>query len=559
MTTRWGAIRLGSKGKPLLAILLTLGLAALLAAPALARGQGGGGRDRSEPRASSPSRTSSEARPEHRAPSGGGSAAVSGPRRPADTNSGARAPDPSPPKRWSYDVPEPRRALDINWGSLPWAPRGDRPRSDDSPRPPRESYRPPSLIDSSPGKLYSLPVRPMGLPGWATGGGTRPPKDYAPPGRGTLPDDDRPSPPPAWTRGTRSGDPPPSRGPGGPGYNKPGEPRDKTPDPPGVKDRKPPSSGGGVLPRDPDDRVSPRPGGTKKPYPPADYRPPSRRVRLPYPWRGYRPPVARAWIPPRVSFRAPGAWRYSYRPWWRYHHYYYTSWPCGFYWGGWGAGWYDPWWSGPYWWPRDEIVIVNHYDYHYDVDDEAERPRDEGSEWRNAAWMEPALQTAMDDVATLWTTGTIEKLQAHLTPTLGISLRHDWEQEEPWVLAPAVLLDIVLQAVDAQRDSTFRFVQAEQMEPGLVWAVGEQTYTTDTGERVEASMEIMFRRYDDTWLVEAITADPAQYWWMAKDLLADAATESARLFDQMEQAREKAPEEKPAEDANEEAAPPEGG
>jgi len=244
-----------------------------------------------------------------------------------------------------------------------------------------------------------------------------------------------------------------------------------------------------------------------------------------------------------VSFRTPnGGWG-GWRPWWRFHHYYYHSWPTVFVWGGWGTGWYDPWWWGPYWWPHEEVrVIIVHEDdddgipsYDYDRSD---RPRDTTSDWEHAEWMVPELRTALDDFAGAWTSGDVQKLQAHLTPTLAIAVRHDWEQqEEPWLLAPPVLLDIVLQALDAQRDSIFRFVQAEQMEPGLVWAVGEHSFTADQGGRIEATMEVMFRRYENTWLVEAITASSDQYRWLADDLLKDAATESARLLDQMKQAQ----------------------
>jgi hypothetical protein len=158
--------------------------------------------------------------------------------------------------------------------------------------------------------------------------------------------------------------------------------------------------------------------------------------------------------------------------------------------------------------------------------------------------MEPKLREAFDDLAAAWTNGTIERIQAHLTATVPISIRHDWEQPEPWVLAPPVFLDLALQALDAQQDSSFRVVQAQEMERGLVWAVAEHTFTTDEGKRVEATMEMMFRRYGDAWLIEAITASPENYRWLEDGLLKDAASESTRLFDQMRRARETAPDDK---------------
>jgi len=76
------------------------------------------------------------------------------------------------------------------------------------------------------------------------------------------------------------------------------------------------------------------------------------------------------------------------------------------------------------------------------------------------------------------------------------------------------------------------------MEPGLVWAVAEHTFRVQ-GEDLErnATLEFMFRRQNDTWLVEAIKASPANYWWADPEKLDDAARESARLFEEMDQAR----------------------
>lgn len=261
------------------------------------------------------------------------------------------------------------------------------------------------------------------------------------------------------------------------------------------------------------------------------------------PWGGHRPPPPKSWAPPRVSFRAPGGWWAPRWPWWRYRHYYYCRWPVVFAYGGWGVGWYDPWWFGPYWWPAAGVS----FDDDYEARDYAAPPRTDGeaaSDWERAPWMEPKLREAFDDLAAAWTNGTIERIQAHLTATVPISIRHDWEQPEPWVLAPPVFLDLALQALDAQQDSSFRVVQAQEMERGLVWAVAEHTFTTDEGKRVEATMEMMFRRYGDAWLIEAITASPENYRWLEDGLLKDAASESTRLFDQMRRARETAPDDK---------------
>jgi hypothetical protein len=244
-----------------------------------------------------------------------------------------------------------------------------------------------------------------------------------------------------------------------------------------------------------------------------------------------------AWRPPktgRVSFRAWDDGRPPWPDYWapRYRHYYYRSWPSYYTYGGWGAGWYDPWWSGNYWWPDYRTVEVHHY-YHYDYDGSAYAPPEEG-----AAWVDAELQTSLTDIAVAWSTGKVELLQAHLTPGSPISIRHDWDATDQWVLAPPVLLDLVVEALDAQTESQFRFVQTQQMEPGLVWAVAEHTFRLrdDDGGR-NATMEFMFRRHEDTWLVEAVVATPANYWWADPKVLDDAARESARLFDEMDRAR----------------------
>jgi hypothetical protein len=203
--------------------------------------------------------------------------------------------------------------------------------------------------------------------------------------------------------------------------------------------------------------------------------------------------------------------------------------------GGWGAGWYDPWWWGNYWWPgySHSRREVHHYYRYYD-----RRPIEEAPYYRSAPWMDAELHTALTDVAIAWSTGDIELIQAHLTPAEAVAVRYDWEQDEPWVLAAPVLLDIVMDALDAQTESEFRFVQIEEMEPGLVWAVAEHSFRLEGEGRRRATMEFMFRRYEEAWLIEAITGDPGEYWWLDAELLDDAAQESARLFDEMERARD---------------------
>jgi hypothetical protein len=151
--------------------------------------------------------------------------------------------------------------------------------------------------------------------------------------------------------------------------------------------------------------------------------------------------------------------------------------------------------------------------------------------------MDSDLQTALTDVAVAWSVGDIELLQAHLTPDQPVAIRHTWEQEDPWVLAPPVLLDMLVEALDAQKESHFRFAQVEQMEPGLVWAVAEHRFTLrDEDQERHGTIEFMFRRYENAWLVEAIVASPENYWWADGDLLEDAARESARLMEEMDQA-----------------------
>jgi len=236
-----------------------------------------------------------------------------------------------------------------------------------------------------------------------------------------------------------------------------------------------------------------------------------------------------------VSYRAHGdGWcprPHDWRP--RYHHYYYRSWPRYYVYGGWGTGWYDPWWWGNYWWPEPTQVIVVHHYYDRDYDDTVRNaPYFDGAEW-----MDAELQTALTDVAVAWSVGDIELLQAHLTPKEPVAIRHDWEQKDPWVLAPPVLLDMLVEALDAQKESHFRFVQIEEMEPGLAWAVAEHRFTLrDEDRERQATMEFMFRRYGNAWLVEAIVAGPENYWWADPKLLDDAATESTRLFEEMDRA-----------------------
>jgi hypothetical protein len=245
------------------------------------------------------------------------------------------------------------------------------------------------------------------------------------------------------------------------------------------------------------------------------------------------------------SWRPPKTGRVSYRAWddhrppcpiyWnpRYRHYYYRTLPGVYIYGGWGAGWYDPWWWGNYWWPECRTTEVHHY-YHYGYDDPGQyMPPEEG-----APWIDAELQTAMVDVAVAWSTGDVKLLQAHLTPEAPVAVRHDWERDEQWVLAPPVFLDMVVEALDAQTESRFRFVQAEEMEPGLVWAVAEHTFRLRDDDRERSTtMEYMFRRNEGTWLVEAILASPANYWWADPEVLDDAARESARLFEELDRAR----------------------
>ncbi|MGQ9732220.1 MAG: hypothetical protein ACUVX8_13235 [Candidatus Zipacnadales bacterium] len=251
--------------------------------------------------------------------------------------------------------------------------------------------------------------------------------------------------------------------------------------------------------------------------------------------------------PPKYDWRPPHPRRVSYRahePWWRephhwrprYHHYYYTVLPRYFIYGGWGSGWYDPWWWGNYWWPTwgygpSHTHIVYHY---YDYDHEpAVRER---VYFDKAPWMDTELTTTLTDVAIAWTTGDIELIQAHLTPSIPITVYHDWEQVNPWVLAAPVFLDITLEALDSQSDSSFRFVQVEELEAGLAWAVAEHSFRLEGEDIRDATMEFMFRHHDDTWLIEAIKVSPENYWWAEPTLLDDAARESARLFDEMERA-----------------------
>jgi len=280
--------------------------------------------------------------------------------------------------------------------------------------------------------------------------------------------------------------------------------------------------------------VSPRPPSDKEPLPPGHGSGGGHgHGYFPKPGGGHD-----SWRPPKTG-------RVSYRAWdddrppcpirWspRYRHYYYRSVPGYYIYGGWGTGWYDPWWWGNYWWPEPQTTVVHHY-YHYGYDDSVGyAPPAEG-----APWIDAELQTALTDVAVAWSTGRIELFQAHLSPDTPVAIQHDWEREERWVLAPPVLLDLVVEALDAQTESDFRFVQTEQMEPGLVWAVAEHSFRVrDDGQERRATMEYMFRRSGDTWLVEAIQAAPANYWWADPSVLDDAARESARLFEELDQAR----------------------
>jgi hypothetical protein len=151
--------------------------------------------------------------------------------------------------------------------------------------------------------------------------------------------------------------------------------------------------------------------------------------------------------------------------------------------------------------------------------------------------MDPELATALSDIAIAFSVGDVKLIQAHLTPGLGVDVRHRWEQERPWVLAPPVLLDLLVEALDSQQDGSFRFVQVQEMERGLVWAVAEHSFRADRDTaRRQATMEFMFRRHDNNWLLEALVASPENYWWLEPGLLDDAARESARLFEEMQRA-----------------------
>jgi hypothetical protein len=266
--------------------------------------------------------------------------------------------------------------------------------------------------------------------------------------------------------------------------------------------------------------------------------------------------------PPRVSFRGRDEWRPPHHGYWahgddwwpvgyrRYHRYYYHCEPGVFVYSGWGSSWYDPWWSGPYWWPSSGTVVYrntyNSYTYplppRYEGSYEYPAPPTGSPYYQAEPWMDAELRRALADVAAAWTTGDIRSFQAHLTPGAAVAVRYEWEQEQPWVLAPPVLLDIVSQALQGQRDSRFRFVQAQQMESGLVWAVAEHWFRPENEpERVEATQEYMFRRHDQAWLVEAVTARPQRYWWLASAVLDDAAAESRRLIEEMDRARAQEP------------------
>ena len=285
----------------------------------------------------------------------------------------------------------------------------------------------------------------------------------------------------------------------------------------------------------PDNMPKPAPARDKAPNPPRGYSRPGGQYAQPFPHKGDISGPSRNWRPPRGS--PP---RVSRRTWdgrprrhrFRYHHYYYRAVPRYYVYGGWGPDWYDPWWHGNYWWPRSGRHV--HHTYHYYHYYEDLTPRDRTPYYESAPWMESALHTALADIAIAWTTGDIELLQAHLTPGAAVAVRHDWEQREPWVLAAPVLLDILLEAIDAQVDSEFRFVQIEEIEPGLVWAVGEHSFRLEGEQREQATLEYMFREHEDAWLVEAITARPENYWWLDGDLLDDAARESARLLQEMD-------------------------
>lgn len=289
-------------------------------------------------------------------------------------------------------------------------------------------------------------------------------------------------------------------------------------------------------------RLSPAPGSEKLEQPPTEHRRPAGWEGRPLPREG-EPEGARPWRPPkagRVSFRTrpdgppyPSYWR----P--RYYHYYYDVFPRYYIYGGWGVGWYDPWWWGNYWWPECTRTTEVHHYHHYDYDE----PVRSASYYQAAPWMDAELQTALTDVAVAWTTGDIELLQAHFTPTVPVVLRHDWERGQEWVLVPPVLLDILLEALDMQVESHFRFAKIEQMEPGLVWAVAEHRFRLRDEQRErQATMEYMFRQYENAWLIEAIAGTPENYWWVGADILDDAARESARLMEEMDRARSQSTE-----------------
>lgn len=287
-----------------------------------------------------------------------------------------------------------------------------------------------------------------------------------------------------------------------------------------------------------DDLPTPAPARDKSPNPPSGYRRPGGQFAEPFPVKGDDSGPGRDWRPPRgrPSHVSHPAWDgRPRRNRFRYHHYYYRVYPRYYVYGGWGPDWYDPWWYGNYWWPQTNYNVYHTYHYYHYYDDV--RPRDWAPYYDSAPWMDSELQTALADIAVAWTTGDIELFQAHLTPGAAIAIRHNWQQREPWVLAAPVLLDILLEAVDAQADGQFRFVQTEEMEPGLVWAVGEHSFRLEGEPREQATMEFMFREYEGAWIVEAITASPEKYWWLDGDLLDDAARESARLFEEMDRAQ----------------------
>ncbi len=278
------------------------------------------------------------------------------------------------------------------------------------------------------------------------------------------------------------------------------------------------------------DHRGPRLGNDTRPHKPGGGRRGGGHVGEPFPFRGDGHHPGDKWRPPHRSRRAGGHGG-RYTP--QYHHYYYRSHPRQYVYGGWGAGWYDPWWWGNYYWPRSSTQIQVHHYY----DNYIEVPIRETRYYEDAQWIDTELHTTLTDIAVAWTTGDVELLQAHLTPGAGVAIQHDWEQEDPWILAAPVMLDLMLDAFDAQVKSEFRFVQVEEMEPGLVWAIAEHEFELEGERPKKATMEFMFRSYENAWLVEAVVADPANYWWVDAELLDDAARESARLLDEMDEAR----------------------